>query len=339
VWLSTVQLLSANWADSTAKQYTKHVQYYMSFLEQAGLQQYIWQYNETVLTLYVGYLADKLTSANTVVQYLSGVKGWFAALGQQVWVEGAPMLKAALRGVKRVLGCTTQPKRPVLPWMLLQWQQLFADSSPMWHTLWAACLVMFFCMFRKSAVCVDGHNLSSFKGLLRQDMQVVRLPSGGEALQITLRHSKTNQYGKQNNVLLVRASPGSPLCAVAAFRQMVALCPADPQQPAFCYVSASSGVTPLSHQVLVTAVKRMAAAIGLDPKEVAGHSFRRGGATFAFAAGVSEVVIQRQGGWRSMVYRDYVWTSPEQCTQCADVMHAAVARGFTAAGVQLDTAP
>ena len=37
----------------------------------------------------------------------------------------------------------------------------------------------------------------------------------------------------------------------------------------------------------------------------AGHSFRRGGASALFAAGVPEAAIQRHGRWKSLTVRDY----------------------------------
>ena len=60
----------------------------------------------------------------------------------------------------------------------------------------------------------------------------------------------------------------------------------------------------LLHADLVLAAKRMAELVGVDPGSVSGHSFRRGGASYAFRAGVPDVLIQYQGDWRSMAYRE-----------------------------------
>ena len=54
-------------------------------------------------------------------------------------------------------------------------------------------------------------------------------------------------------------------------------------------------------------VKRAAAAVGLDPDPLAGHSLRAGLATAAAAAGVSERAIMAQTGHRSVtMLRKYI---------------------------------
>jgi len=42
-----------------------------------------------------------------------------------------------------------------------------------------------------------------------------------------------------------------------------------------------------------------------DPATYAGHSFRRGGATAMFLAGVPEATIAAHGRWKSLAYREY----------------------------------
>jgi len=46
--------------------------------------------------------------------------------------------------------------------------------------------------------------------------------------------------------------------------------------------------------------------IGVDPAKYSGHSFRRGGATFAHRLGVDPLLIKRMGDWRSDAYRRYI---------------------------------
>ena len=46
--------------------------------------------------------------------------------------------------------------------------------------------------------------------------------------------------------------------------------------------------------------------IGLDPNHYSSHSFRRGGATWAFKCGVSAELIQLQGDWKSDAYKLYL---------------------------------
>jgi hypothetical protein len=56
---------------------------------------------------------------------------------------------------------------------------------------------------------------------------------------------------------------------------------------------------PLSYEVLETELRRITKNLGFNEKLFAGHSFRIGGATCAFAAGVPEILIKRMGRWKS----------------------------------------
>jgi hypothetical protein len=58
--------------------------------------------------------------------------------------------------------------------------------------------------------------------------------------------------------------------------------------------------------MFMSTLKQAITRAGLDPTLYAGHSFRRGGATFALDAGVPETVIRAMGDWKSDVWRDYV---------------------------------
>ena len=75
----------------------------------------------------------------------------------------------------------------------------------------------------------------------------------------------------------------------------------------------------ITYEQLVNAAKCMAKNVGLDPDLVSGHSFRRGGASYAALAGVPDMLIQRQGDWKSTCYRAYIVCPPEthlKATQC-----------------------
>ena len=49
--------------------------------------------------------------------------------------------------------------------------------------------------------------------------------------------------------------------------------------------------------------------MGLNVEQYAGHSFRRGGATFAMRCGVPVELIKIQGDWKSNAYERYLENS------------------------------
>lgn len=64
---------------------------------------------------------------------------------------------------------------------------------------------------------------------------------------------------------------------------------------------------PLTTPVFIRAVKAALSAKGHDQREYAGHSFRRGGASFAYQSGVPLHSIKQLGDWQSESYSLYVF--------------------------------
>ena len=63
---------------------------------------------------------------------------------------------------------------------------------------------------------------------------------------------------------------------------------------------------PLTHAALVAWIKRLIQLAGHDPSRYAGHSLRRGGATFAFSsANLNPILIKALGDWLSDSFLRY----------------------------------
>ena len=67
-----------------------------------------------------------------------------------------------------------------------------------------------------------------------------------------------------------------------------------------------SGADPLPRSSFVAVLRRAIAFTGLAPSAYAGHSFRRGAATWAARLGASPETIQCLGRWNSDCFRRYV---------------------------------
>ena len=57
--------------------------------------------------------------------------------------------------------------------------------------------------------------------------------------------------------------------------------------------------------------RKLLSLSGIDPAGFSGHSFRRGGATWAFSCNVPGELIKLQGGWASDCYIRYLEHSLE----------------------------
>jgi hypothetical protein len=61
-------------------------------------------------------------------------------------------------------------------------------------------------------------------------------------------------------------------------------------------------MAPLTHRLFVNTLRYCLNKIGVDPSKFSGHSFQRGGATFARRIGVPPLLIELMGNWSSDAY-------------------------------------
>jgi integrase len=121
-----------------------------------------------------------------------------------------------------------------------------------------------------------------------------------EGLRATLRRSKTDQEGSGRTVG-IPLSPDPAMCPVAATRAWLKAAGII-GGPIFRQVHHAGrvGQARLASRVVGTVVKRAAVAVGLDPRNLAGHSLRAGYATEAARSGKPIFVIQQQTGHKSV---------------------------------------
>ena len=137
------------------------------------------------------------------------------------------------------------------------------------------------------------------KCLHRGDITVFK-----EYLIVKFHWSKTIQFGERClEIPIIKNSP-SPLCAYSAFKVMCIQFSVS-SSPAFVVVSGRK-IKSVSYNMLQNILKKMIEKIGLDPSLYSSHSFRRGGATWAFQCGVPSELIQVQGDWKNDAYKLYL---------------------------------
>jgi integrase len=118
-----------------------------------------------------------------------------------------------------------------------------------------------------------------------------------EGVKVLLRRSKTDQEGVGRSVGIPRGGDACPVEALRAWLEASGIAAG----PIFREVDRHGriGAQALTGGSVARVVKRAAAAAGLDPTELAGHSLRSGLATSAAHAGATERAIMRQTGHRS----------------------------------------
>jgi len=195
----------------------------------------------------------------------------------------------------------------------------FDDGSPSDATFKALFLISFFLFLRKSSTVSNSvRGFDASKQLVMGDFKVRR-----GILFVFSKWSKTNQFGKRSHGVPLLPLADSPLCPVAAYISMCRLVPGAGTDPAFCQVI--GGVSkPLTYAIFQRKLKASIKSIGLDPRLFSTHSFRRGGATLAFRAGIAGDTIKILGDWQSEAYQVYLECPIEVKAKASDLFRRAV---------------
>jgi len=118
--------------------------------------------------------------------------------------------------------------------------------------------------------------------------------------------SKTIQCRERRLGIPLVPISGSPLCPVSAFHKMIDLVPTSSTSPAFCHHHRSQ-LVPLTKSIFLRTFRELLVRANVPAAACyRKHSFRRGGATYAFRLGVPGELIQCMGDWKSDAYKRYL---------------------------------
>ncbi len=210
-------------------------------------------------------------------------------------------VRLTLRALHKTLGYHAQSTQPVTPDILLDIYQHLSLSNTTHVAFWAATVVSFFGFLRKSnLVPPSAKTFDPSRHLARRDLQLSE-----DILTIRLRYTKTIQFGERQLTLPLVRVPGSPLCPVSAVSLMFQRVPAPPSAPAFVFPCGRALWT-LTHTSFVGYLRHFLQLAGHSPRKYSGHSFRKGGATFAATCSVPDHMIKFHGDWRSAAFERYI---------------------------------
>ena len=254
---------------------------------------------------YAAYLAQRL-SFNSIKQYLNIIRILHLECGFPNPLQDNWVLNTILKGVAKVKGTSVRQKLPITPHILLGIRHVLDFSQAQDIVFWAACLTMFFGLLRKSNVfppSLAGFNAS--KHLRRLDFHFSPLNVNG-GLVLNIRWSKTIQTKDRVLQCALPMLLGHPLCPVTAITHAFRITQGAPGSgPAFMLPSGSK-FHPLLYSSFNVKLKGLLKALAFDPSRYSGHSFRRGGASWALMQGLPGEIIKLLGDWKSPVYLSYL---------------------------------
>lgn len=296
-----ISLQAGALADSTKRQYGYFEVYWVRFLLVFQLLSFMLNPSEFVVLLYVAFLARSVQYA-AVKHYLQGLQRFLRSQGWQGQFSQMWGLQQALTGLRRRAREVVR-KLPITPYVLMQVLAVLNLQCDLQFMVFVAMLVAFGAFLRKSNLCAASTSITHVqRSLLRSDVVV---DMGRYCLVVTLRFMKNAQFGDAAHTVVVSGRPGHPLDPVRWWCAYVTRVPAPASAAAFGYISGGEYV-PLTHAVFVVWVKKLLHRAGIDPAGFAGHSFRRGAATYSFLVGLPELMIKELGAWRSQVYQVYM---------------------------------
>lgn len=185
--------------------------------------------------------------------------------------------------------------------------------------------------------------LLSFFGLLRRSecgprLTMAHVTRADWGLALTIPYSKTNL----RPVVIRVCARHDEVCPLAAYDRYVSLIPSRLRLPSFpLFRACSDRNLPHDLELANSALLRRVADVLCkgqaqhpQPRTYGWHSFRRGGTTLMFIAGVPESLIAAHGRWSSLTYRRYFDNSVHQLLPIQRVMRYTQGHGPSVTGAR-----
>lgn len=256
---------------------------------------------ETILS-YVAFLARTLKPA-TINCYLNIIRILHLDANLCNPLADNYELLCVKRGVARTLGNIPNPKLGVTPELLMCLFDYLDLESSFDRCFWFAILVGFYAYLRKATLVPVSATNPGDKCLLISDLAI---DESQTVLNVSVRYTKTIQFRERALCIpLAKVTHNPALCPVVAWRLWKSSAPRTESLPLFSYRT-SGGIKWITHSKLVGRLRELLGAAGFNPKRYSGHSLRRGGAEFSARLGLSHLVIQLRGDWKSQAYLRYV---------------------------------
>lgn len=281
------------------------------------------------------YQREGVRSANTIESYIfSGARNWHVN-NSRPWVPlgQRPLAERVWRAVQRVLAPTTG-KRQARPMTvdILRKMAAVARRDAAAEAVHAAQTVAFWCMFRIANITADGPEEPDIEKRGKSYVFTfadVREDGGGR-LSLHVRGSKTRTVGAGNRAYFqpLPIIPGKAECPTAALRVHLARAGEErqPTDQLFGWQTPGGAWAPLQHKTFERRLRATLKAAGVETAGYSGHSFRRGGATFAFShAKLDKLHIQLVGDWASDAVIGYCEADEAARRKAVDEMAAAAA--------------
>jgi hypothetical protein len=206
------------------------------------------------------------------------------------------------RGITRKLGRPPVQKLPITIDILKAIFDLLDMSENGDLFLWAASLVCFYGLLRKNTLLPVAANSVSSAYLVRGE--VCNLCKSSFLLRI--RQTKTIQFGQRIPTIPYVSCDNEDMFPVTYLLRHLVRSPMSNESPLFSYLTNYRCLT-WTHSAFVGYLKQCLGKVGLNMSSYSGHSFRRGGCSLCFQAGMSVSEIKLREDWKSQSFERYLY--------------------------------
>jgi hypothetical protein len=267
---------------------------------------------------YVVHLAGRL-QPSSIPRYLNVIRLLHLEAGMLNPLKENWELLLVRKGINRVKGVAPVQKLPITIGILRSIHSSLSLHLPFDAAFWLALLIGFYGFLRKSTLLPSVIAPGAGKFISRDDILDFSLDS----FSLRIKHSKVIQFGQRELILPYARVLEVKLCPIRALLVHKGLSPLPLDSPLFNYRSGVQEVSFL-HKQFVARLKAVLSAIGVDATKYSAHSLRRGGASFAFRAGMTSLEIKQRGDWSSSCYERYIHLDNSDTKRSSRVLAAAV---------------
>ena len=248
---------------------------------------------------YVMHLQNTLRAPGSVYNYLSGVRTWLRATGNDVAVFDSYHVTVMKKGITAAMNHLPHPAQPVHPSLVKAIVSKLDQYGNHTAVIKSALLLMFFTLLRQSNILVTSSKQDDSHVLRRSDVTRTR-----KALFVIIRTSKTSRSPQDVTRYIVPAIPRSNFCPVKAWDEYVDQNPlAASNEPAFQIGTRQ----PLTARVMLAVIRAVIKDIGhTDPDKFNLHGLRRGAAKACIKAGLPLSQLKEAGFWKSEAVFSYI---------------------------------
>ena len=258
----------------------------------------------TVVLSFIEFLIYNGLSHNSIAAYVGAVKAKFLVYNLPIEMFQHQWVRMILKSTSRNLPACHRIKG-ILSIAELRKLVNICDSMHNGYVYKALFLLAFFAFLKLSNLVPSSINMyDKLRHLSRGDFIIVN----NQAFVI-IKWSKTLQAQSDHAVIQLPTLGSSELCPVKAIKCMMDKVPLPPHSPMFVLPCGGSHVCLTESKVRKT-LKDIINHMGLDPLTLPFHSFRRSGASWAFANNVAIQEIQSHGTWSSEAVWRYIVTNP-----------------------------